>query len=53
MKKVGGHCGVMEKKGGQHECLSCMVIFDCFEDYVAMINPIKPNIGLWISLKIN
>jgi len=22
-----------------------MVIFRCFEDYVAMINPIKPNIG--------
>jgi len=22
-----------------------MVIFHCFEDEVAMINPIKPNIG--------
>jgi len=30
-----------------------MVIFHCFEDYVAVINPIKPNIGLWISLKMN
>jgi len=28
-----------------------MVIFHCFEDEVAMINPIKPNIGLWISFK--
>jgi len=28
-----------------------MVIFYCFEDLVAMINPIKPNIRLWISLK--
>jgi len=30
-----------------------MVIFHCFEDKVAMINPIKPNIGLWISLNLN
>jgi len=30
-----------------------MVIFRCFDDYVAMINPIKPNIGLWISLNLN
>jgi len=24
-----------------------MVIFRCFEDQVAMINPIKPNTGVW------
>jgi len=24
-----------------------------FEDEVAMINPIKPNIGLWLSLNMN
>jgi len=30
-----------------------MVSFRCFEDLVAMINPIKPNIGLWISLNMN
>jgi len=29
-----------------------MVIFHCFEDEVALINPIKPNIGLWISLNM-
>jgi len=29
--------------------LSCMVIFHCDEDWFAMIKPIKPNIGLWIS----
>jgi len=53
IKKVGGHCGTKEKAGGQHKCLSCKVIFHWFEDYVAMINPIKPNIGLWISLNMN
>ena len=42
----GGNCGAKEKVGGQHKSLSCMVIFYCFEDYIAMINPIKPNIGL-------
>jgi len=26
-----------------------MVIFRCNEDGFAIINPIKPNIGLWIS----
>jgi len=46
MKKVGGHCRAKEKVGGQHKYLSCMVICHCFEDEVAMINPIKPNIGL-------
>jgi len=30
-----------------------MVIFCCFEDEVAMINPIKPNTGLWILLNMN
>jgi len=37
------------KSGGQHKCLSCMVIFRCNEDWFAMINPIKHNIGLSIS----
>jgi len=47
MKKVGGgHCGAKEKVGGQHKYLSCMAIFRCFEDLVAMIKPIKPHIGL-------
>jgi len=33
MKKVGGGtAGPRKKKGGQHKYLSCMVIFDCFED---------------------
>ena len=33
IKKVGGHCGAENKVGGgQHKCLSCMVIFYCFED---------------------
>jgi len=27
--------------------------FSCFEDQVAMIYPIKPNIGLWILLNMN
>ena len=49
MKKLGGHYGAKEKVGGQHKCLSCMVIFRCTEDWFSMINPIKPNIGLWIS----
>jgi len=30
-----------------------MVIFRFFEDYFAMIYPIKPNMGLWISLIMN
>ena len=49
MKKLGNHCGNKEKSRGQHSCLSCMEIFRCNEDWFAMINPIKPNIGLWIS----
>ena len=53
MKKVGGNCGAKEKVGGQHKYLSCMVIFHCFEDLVAMIKPIEPHIGLWIALKMN
>jgi len=28
-----------------------MVIFRCSEDGFAMINPMKSNIGLWISSK--
>jgi len=35
--------GPRKSRGGQHKCLSCIVIFHCFEDEVAMINPIKPN----------
>jgi len=46
MKKWGSHCGGKEKLGGQHKYLPCMVIFNCFEDEVAMINLIKPKIGL-------
>jgi len=46
MKKVGSDCRAKEKVGGQHKYLSCMVIFHCFEDLVAMIKPIKPHIGL-------
>jgi len=39
MKKLGCH----KKVGGQHKCLSCMLIFGCNEDWFAIINPIKPN----------
>jgi len=39
-------CGAKEKVGGQHKCLSFMVTFRCNEDWLAMVNPIKPNIGL-------
>jgi len=50
MKKLeGGHRGAKDESGGQHKCLSCMVIFRCNEDWFALINPIKPNIGLWLS----
>jgi len=28
----GGTAGLRKKSGGQHKCLSCMVIFHCFED---------------------
>ena len=49
MKKMGSTAGPRKKVGGQHKCLSCMVIFRCNEDWFAMIKPIKPNIGLWIS----
>jgi len=48
-KNWGGTAGP-RKKVGQHKCLSCMVIFRCFQDKVATINPIKHNIGLWMSL---
>jgi len=51
MKKVGGALQGQGKCRGEHKNLSCMVIFHCFENEVAMINPIKPNIGLSISLK--
>ena len=50
MKKVGwGHCRAKEKSRSQHKCLSCMVTFRYNEDWFAVINPIKPNIDLWIS----
>jgi len=54
IKKCGG-CALHDqgKSWGPHKCLSCMVIFRCFEDQVAMINPIKSNISLWISLNMN
>ena len=48
-KNWGGTSGPRKKSVGQHKCLSCMVIFRCNEDWFAMINPIKPNKGLWIS----
>jgi len=32
MKKVGGTAGPRKKQGGQHKCLTFMVIFHCFED---------------------
>jgi len=46
LKKWGDHCGAKEKVGGATNMSSCMVIFRFFEDYVAMIYPIKPNMGL-------
>jgi len=46
------NCGAKEKVGGVTNIyLSGMVIFRCNEDLFVMINPIKPNIGLWISLE--
>jgi len=42
-----------EKVGGQHKCLSCMVVFRCFDDYVAMIYLIKPHLNLRLSLNMN
>jgi len=30
LEKWGGHFGAKENVGGQHKCLSCMVIFRCF-----------------------
>ena len=47
--KKWGTAGPRKKVGCQHKCLSCMVIFHCNEGWFAMIKPIKPNIGLWIS----
>jgi len=44
--------GPRKKVGGQHKCLSCMVIFRCNEDWFASIKLIKPNIGLWISSEL-
>ena len=50
MKKLGRHCGDKEKsRGANIKCLSCMVIFRCNEDWFAVIKPIKPRIGFWIS----
>jgi len=40
----------MKKLGGQHKCLPFMVIFCCKEDWFAVINPIKPNIGLFVNI---
>jgi len=31
-EKSGDHCGAKEKVWGQHKCLSCIMIFRCFED---------------------
>jgi len=41
--------GQGKKKGCQHKCFSCLVIFRWNEVWLAMINPIKSNIGMWIS----
>jgi len=49
MKKVGVTAGPKKKAGNQHKYLFCMVIFQCNEDWFAMVKPIKPNLGLWIS----
>jgi len=40
--------GIIEqmKSRGANINVSCMVTFRCNEDWFAMINPIKPNIGL-------
>jgi len=32
LKKLGGTAGPRKHVGGQHKCLSCMVIFRCFEN---------------------
>jgi len=45
LKKWGALRG-QGKVGGPTEMSSCMVIFRFIEDYVAMIYPIKPNMGL-------
>ena len=45
----GDIAGPRQKVGGSKISLSCMVIFRCNEDWLAMINPIKPNTGLWKS----
>jgi len=50
IKKVGGHCGAKEKVGGQHKCRFCMVIFCCFEDYVAIIYPINPTCSRLVDI---
>jgi len=44
--KKGGCTPGPRKTGVLHKRLSCMVVFRCYEDYFAMINPIKPKIGL-------
>ena len=51
MTKLGGSAGPRKKVGGQHQCLSYMVIFRCneYSFLINMINPIKPKIDLWIS----
>jgi len=45
LKKWGALRG-QKKVSGQYKYLTCMVIFRCYEDSVAMIYLIKPNIGL-------
>jgi len=46
LKKWGGHCGGKEKVGGANINAILHGYFSFFEDYVAMIYPIKPNMGL-------
>jgi len=46
MKNWGETAGQRKKVGGQHKYLSCMKIFRCNEERLAMVNLIKPNIGL-------
>jgi len=46
LKQWGGSLRGKEKVGGKHKCLTCMVIFRFLEDSLAVINPIKPSIGL-------
>jgi len=41
MKQIEGDtAGPRQKVGGQHKCLSCLVIFRYNEDWFAMIDPV-------------